>query len=305
MATKQEMQDETDALQGAFNEDAPPASTGEDDGGFGMIPDAPEVPGEEAPAGESQAGNVDEGGASGPSVAIVLPDPVAAGNVPPPEGEAMSQAPGEAAVSPGSESPPSEEAAEAPVEQAAEDENSETWKQRYQTLKGKYDAEVKGGRAEEGVGADEAEQIISADFGPEFVSHIKAIARAEAAKASGESLAQMGQTVESIIADINDNKARAHFKEIFDAHPDFMDIGDSPAFAEWLSTNPDQKDVVEAGSAQQIIAMISKFKADTAPPAAAEPAEDIDAAEGVRSSGMRLPEAPQRSQEYADSWDQF
>ena len=130
-------------------------------------------------------------------------------------------------------------------------------------------------------------------------------------------------TVDEIINDIVDTKARSHFEAIADKHPDFQEVGDSEQFKAYIESMPeDQKgralEIIAGGSAKQIIKLLDTFKAQV--PAAkseelTEAAESIvdeaaddsamDAAEGVRSSGMKLPEQPAKSDDYASAWDEF
>jgi hypothetical protein len=75
-------------------------------------------------------------------------------------------------------------------------------------------------------------------------------------------------------------------------------------------------DTIANGSAKAIVKLLNDFKAANKAGAAElteakdsivdEVSEDqMDAAEGVRSSGMKLPDQPQKSDDYASAWDQF
>lgn len=288
MATKDQMQEEQDNYGLAFNEpDAAPADVNEDEA-FGLTPDS------EEPAGESGDGNA-------PAVAIVIPEAPAT----------------EAAE------PAAEEATETPAQESAETAPADNWEQKYKTLQGKYNAEIaakkdEGSPAEEagespaeesGEGTpplDEAIATLGRDFGDEFVKMIQVIARGEAQNAAGETVGEVGKTVEAIIEAMNDTNQREHFEKIYDAHPDFMEISKSPAFIEWISQNPEKQQTVESGSAREINALLTEFKASQQAPADEQtPPEGMDAAEGVRSTGLRIPEAPQQSDDFKSAWDEF
>lgn len=192
-------------------------------------------------------------------------------------------------------------------------------------------AEEASDKVESGeMSAEQAMQMLAEDFGPEFVKMIEAIATAKAREAgekvAGEKIGELGKTVEDIISDISDSKTRMHFERIHDAHPDFVEVSGSPAFAAFVDEDPERKNVVENGDARSIVKLLDDFKksaasaepeahAADAPAAAAAPAVDegavaaMDDAEGVRSgpsgpSGLSLPEKP-TANGYEEAWDQF
>lgn len=187
---------------------------------------------------------------------------------------------------------------------------------------------------EEGdLSVQQAMKQLAEDFGDEFVKMIEAIATAKAreagVKAVDEKVGEIKGTVDEIIADITDTKAKAHFEKIADAHPDFQEIGDSEEFKAYIESMPEEVrgqalDVIANGNAKEIINLLNSFKqanAQGAKAGAEQPAElteatesivdevtddsAMDAAEGVRSSGMKLPEQPQKSDDYASAWDEF
>ena len=176
---------------------------------------------------------------------------------------------------------------------------------------GESDLEQNGEMAAEkikGMSPDEALKMLSDDFGEGFAKMLSTVIDAKVAQASSS----MGQSVDEIINDIVDTKARTHFETIADKHPDFMDVADSEAFKAFVSANPGAEDTVSNGSSRDINKLLSSFKASTVQtpvPAKAEPEpaseDDMDAAEGVRSTGMRLPTQPGASKDYAAAWDEF
>lgn len=314
MATQDQLSEEQGQFGMAFAEpDKEPAAVNEDDV-FGITP----------PASPDSAEG--EGGANGdaPAVAVVID---AAPNGGEGTGENVEAAApvstdanmegqaGEVAAGEGGEGLTTDTGG-APTEDAA------FWKQKYQSLQGKYNKEV-GGRGEgpaevesgpgepdgDEMSPDQAAETLAADFGDDFVKLIRAVARGEASAAAGESVGEMGKTVQDIIADIQDTKARLHFERIYDAHPDFVEIEESPEFKAYVSQHPELQKVCESGTAREVIAMIDDYKKATAAGGdagggEAPPPMDTDDAEGVRSTGLQLPSAPAAPPtDYLDAWN--
>lgn len=156
--------------------------------------------------------------------------------------------------------------------------------------------------------AAQAMKILADDFGEDFVKLIATIAGAQAKEAAGkiaqEATGQFGQTLESVIGNIADDRERAHFEAIADKHPDFNDVASTPEFAEFIKQYPDGERIADGGTAREIVKLLDKFK-EAQKPAASEPDPALDAAQGVRSGGMRLPEAPVKAEGYESAWDQF
>ncbi len=174
---------------------------------------------------------------------------------------------------------------------------------------------------------------LAEDFGEDFVKMIEAIATAKAKEAGGaaasEKFGELSKTVDEVIADIVDTKAQKHFETIASAHPDFNEIGASEEFKTYVESLPEADKeaamgVIANGSAKQIVRLLDGFKAANAAGAQAGgeamggrteaqgesivgevSGEQRDAAEGVRSSGMKLPEQPKAAGDYAGAWDEF
>lgn len=172
---------------------------------------------------------------------------------------------------------------------------------------------------------EQAMAQLAEDFGADFVKMIEVIASSKAKEAGSaaakETVTELGKTVDEIIADIVDTKAQSHFKAIVGRHPDFADIAVDAGFQGFIDAmeedgKADAVRVVQGGSADEINALLDGYKA-TLPPAeakevaavqkelAADPEleNSMDDAEGVRSSGMRLPEQPGAgSDDYEAAW---
>lgn len=213
---------------------------------------------------------------------------------------------------------PSSESLEAVGEKAAADGNAELGEAAAAAAEAVESGELT---------PEQAMKQLSEDFGEDFVRMIQAVAGAMAkdagAKAASEKVGEIGKTVEEIVADISDSKAKAHFRAIGKAHPDFADVGKSEGFRDFVGSlegqaKADAERVVKTGSAAEIIKLLDSYKekqkaktdADLAddPKPAADPVVEtqMDAAEGVRSSGMSLPAQPKPSAtSYEEAWAEF
>lgn len=182
---------------------------------------------------------------------------------------------------------------------------------------------------------EQAMKQLAEDFGEDFVRLIEIVARGTATKYADEKVGAVSKDVEGLIENLTNERERAHFEAIYDAHPDFVEVSKDPAFTEFVSASGKQ-DVADRGNAKQINALISEFKSskevdpgDTpngepvveaaAPASTGTPAQDavvaaqdsvsddeVDAAEGVRSTGggLRLPEKPtEDADDYLAAWD--
>lgn len=214
------------------------------------------------------------------------------------------------------------EAVEVPAEEPAMTQNDKTWEGRLRkreeeialreaALEGKEatPAEEASGESIEGaMSSDEAMSKLADDFGPEFVEMIKVIAsgiaETAAAKVATQTVETVDRDVKDIIAHLQDSGQKAHFKEIAKAHPDFMDVAASPEFKAWSDARPDENkasemEILEKGSADQVIKLLDEYKAS----AVQGDDNGEDAAEGVRSGGIMLPETPQAgSDDYEAAW---
>ena len=80
-----------------------------------------------------------------------------------------------------------------------------------------------------------------------------------------------------------------------------MDIAESDEFKAYCAAKPECAAIVETGTARQINKLLDDYKTTK------EPSQDdtsMDDAEGVRSSGMRLPAQPTSSSDYSAAWDE-
>lgn len=164
---------------------------------------------------------------------------------------------------------------------------------------------------------DEAAKILSEDFGDEFARLVLAVASGVASKTADEKIKALDErivqgegTVATLIAEMSDDRQRRHFEAISSAHPDFVEIAEGEMMRAYLDSldEADRKQadaVIATGSATQIIKLLDAVKSAAAGPKE-EPANTAaDDAEGVRSRGLRIPEAPRVADGYEEAWAEF
>jgi len=275
MAINQQDQDESNSqFADGFNNPPSEATQPSEDEAFGI---ASEVPGDGAGEGSPPVQTTNE----------VTPPAEATPETAEPAAAVPSETAPEAA-------PPeaSEEAAETPEEEAAEQDNGG------EDLEAAYQASVKK---------------IAEDFGPEFINDFITVIKYLSTQVATDGMSPLAQTVSEAIAAVNEAFQSQHFAAIKEAHEDFSEVVNSPEFAQWVQAMPeaaqeDTKKVIAAGSHREVIAMLNSFKKSLTPPSAAAGGDEFDAAmdgaEGVRSSGMSLPEEPPANDDYEKAWNQ-
>ena len=160
--------------------------------------------------------------------------------------------------------------------------------------------------AEEAAEHSDPAKMLAEDFGQDFVDQLKSLVMSMV----DSSVGGVNSTVTQLIADLQQQGQQNHFQAIADTHGDFMEVVESPEFSSWKESQPDQgalQQVIDAGSSREIIAMLTKYKdyckgADKGMDSSDDDA--LDAAEGVRSSGISLPKEPTSSQDFADAWNE-
>lgn len=282
MTPKQAQQDQDDFVA-AYEEDAPDQVAQTDDDAFGLVPDESAIGDDGMPNSPEEATEVvAEEDSGGHPPGLTLEEQRAKSWEGRKRAQALEIMPQE---QPMAKEAPADEVMETPAEEAGEPEVSELLEE--------------AAAKTEGMGPDEALKALAADFGDDFASMLSAIIDAKVAQV-GEGV---NKSVNEIIEDIVDTKAKAHFEAIADKHPDFMDVAESAEFKAYCEATPECAKVVESGSAREINKMLDTYKKQ----AKTEPQQDdpsMDAAEGVRSSGMRLPKEPSSSSDYSAAWDE-
>jgi len=165
---------------------------------------------------------------------------------------------------------------------------------------------------------DEALKTLGEDFGPEFAKVLEVLVTAKAKEATAsitDKIGSINKTVEDLIADITDDKTRSHFETIASKHPDFMEVSEGELMQNYLAGLPEAdrsaaEHIISEGSSKDIIKLLDAVKASAPKEEVVVEVEPdnqhaMDAAEGVRSKGLKLPEKPVASDDYEAAWDSF
>ena len=167
---------------------------------------------------------------------------------------------------------------------------------------------------EQGKPVDAVLQSLRDDFGDDFVSAIEQLVNAKAAaiaeKLVGEKVGNMDGALKDVMASIEDRDARAHFQTIAKAHPDFMEVANGESMQQYLAGLPEAEraaaeQVIDGGTAEDVIALIEAVKGHWQPQEAAHDEEAMANAEGVRSNALKLPEKPAKADDYENAWAEF
>lgn len=164
--------------------------------------------------------------------------------------------------------------------------------------------------ADAGDGADDEGdpgKALAEDFGADFVQlltrYIKQICKTEV----GDGIGGVKDLVDEVVATLTAERQASHFNAINSAHADFLEIVDSPEFGDWKAGQEQDEQVrlqrvIDSGSAQEIIDMLTAFK--NAKSSSSVNEDELDGAEGVRSTGLTLPKQPAAADDYAAAWNE-
>lgn len=169
---------------------------------------------------------------------------------------------------------------------------------------------------------EQAMQTLESDFGPDFPKMLSVIAKHIGTQVSDERVGSVRGELDEVVNELRSEKEKSHYETISEAHPDFMEVGASPEFKAYVEGLPGSEQeaamqVINNGSAKQINKLLSDYKAkgqvtteaDLEQPAAAAAApvdeSALDAAEGVRSAGLKIPEKPAQADDYEAAWESF
>jgi hypothetical protein len=167
---------------------------------------------------------------------------------------------------------------------------------------------------------EQAMQTLEADFGPDFPKMLTLVAKHIGAQVSDERVGSVRGELDEVVNELRTEKEKSHYETISEAHPDFMEVGASPEFRAYVEGLPASEQeaamqVINGGTAKQINKLLSDYKAkgqvtteaDLEKPPAAAPVDEsaLDAAEGVRSAGLKIPEKPAQADDYEAAWEQF
>lgn len=161
---------------------------------------------------------------------------------------------------------------------------------------------------------DEVMATLAEDFGDDFVAALTQVIESRAAEIAGkvadEKVSAVAGNVDQLVASLTDDKARNHFETIADAHPDFMEVAQSPEFKQWVESLGDKAEqaqaIIQGGSSRQVVKLLDEFKAASQAPQEDAPDAAMMAAQSVKGrGGMRLPAKPKVSDDYEAAWNSF
>ena len=255
MATIDQMNDDEKEFAAAFNEDQAPVATPSEDEEFGLTEPAAEVPPEPAEGDGMDVASEDAGNASDgedAAVALVVDGQELEQAVQQSQAKDSAEAAADAASSDEKVAVATEDVGPA-MDTAKEIQRLKSWEGRLKAMEAKLKAAGASTDDEQAEAVSEAiekaadatdtpadeekvEQIaemveegdlsvqqamkqLAEDFGDEFVKMIEAIATAKAREAGMQAVGEIKGTVDEIINDIVDTKARSHFEAIADKHP--------------------------------------------------------------------------------------
>jgi len=312
MATSENMQQDQDDFAAAFNGEEPQSNVQTEDEVFGLGEQESEP--QEAEEGESATAG-ESGEDEAPAVVIAIEpgaeDNEGAEDMPTDPKEIQRQKSWEGrlkareadlkAREDALKTPDPREPEETPAQDAAEPAVTEAVEEAV--------AAVESGE----MTVDQAMKTLANDFGDDFTKMLGFLIESKASeiagKAADDRMSVVKRDVDGIVNEIVDDKARSHFEIISDAHPDFMDVAESPEFKGYVDSLDETQQakaqkIIESGSARQIVRLLSDYKASGNK---VDPVEDpaMDAAEGVRSKGLKIPEKPAQSEDYEAAWSQF
>lgn len=160
---------------------------------------------------------------------------------------------------------------------------------------------------------DEARRILAEDFGDGFIKLLEVISRETASQHAAKSVEELKTSALSEIDKLKNAYQRSHFKMIAQSHPDFREVAQTPEFKQFVSEAPEREQIVQAGDAWDIVALLNDFKGRSQtinPTASAEPDDDLANAElesdvVQATGGIQLPASPEAATSYEDAWAKF
>jgi hypothetical protein len=164
-------------------------------------------------------------------------------------------------------------------------------------------------------GESDPAKSLAEDFGEDFVRLVKILVTQQCEQLCEQMVGQrvngVAAQVDQLIEQLTSERQQHHFKAIAAAHADFEQVVQSPEFMAWRAQQPTAKQtdiarVIEAGSAEEIIALLTQFKQsrpqNTTSGHGGGMDDSLDAAEGVRSSRIQLPKPAPALDDFAAAW---
>jgi hypothetical protein len=303
----------------AFNGDEPAAETQTEDQVFGLEDDVteesqamPEEQGEAETGSEGSAGDDAEGGA--PSV-VIAADPAAEEDMPtdPKELQRMKSWEGRLKAREAELKAREEATGKASTNEVTEPGETQAQDAAEPGVTEAVEDAVEAVQSGE-MSIEQALSGLTDTFGDEFTKMLGVLIEKKASEIAGRTaddrFGKVKGEIDGLANEIVADKASSHMESIADAHPDFMDVAGSPEFKAYIDgmddmQKPKAMQVIENGSARQIVKLLDTYKSTQkkVDPPQEDPA--MDAAEGVRSKGMKIPEKPAVSDDFAEAFNQF
>lgn len=151
-------------------------------------------------------------------------------------------------------------------------------------------------------------------FGEDFTKMLGVLIEKKASEIAGKTaddrFGKVKGEIDGLASEIVADKANNHYESIADAHPDFMDVAASPEFKSYVdglepTMQAKASKVIQSGSARQIVKLLDDYKKTMKKIDAPQEDPAMDAAEGVRSKGLKIPEKPAASEDFAEAWNSF
>jgi len=190
------------------------------------------------------------------------------------------------------------------------------YEQRFKSLEGRFNAVVEENRRlkdpvpptikEEALPPGKSEGPESGTLLEGFTEEYPEIAEAVLQLVDqkvNQSASQIEQRVAPLEAEKKRTATETHFAAIGNVHADYETVAGSPEFSQWIDSQPDYvsqacHQVVQQGTANQVVDLLTRFKENTPDPAGEIPDPDPDplpesprvaAAMAVKSRGRKIP----------------
>lgn len=154
---------------------------------------------------------------------------------------------------------------------------------------------------------DELRERIREEFGDEIAQYVDERAR----QIAEQQVRQVDQRIAPLEQARQEVEAQQHWQTIQQAHPDVEEIAQSSELEEWINSQPSYvadaaRQVVQAGTAQQVVELLDRFKAEKRNQQPSEqPAEQTASkARAVRGRSAGPPKS-RPTQDFDQAWDEF
>lgn len=199
---------------------------------------------------------------------------------------------------------PAEESVSMEEDKSPEDiQREKSWEGRLRKREEELAARESGMTAEgQKGGASEALSKLSEQFGPEFADLVVQVIKEVAGEPKGTG--DMDSLREEVGEVISDLKFAMHKRDILAAKADAYEIGETPEFQSWCSSQDDAEEckrIVEGGTSTEVIELMTRYEESLK-----DGGDSMDSATAVRGSApINLPNKPgaNADDEYSAAWN--